>query len=383
MKLTVEKGPFLKALSHGQSVVEKRTTVPILSHVLVSASAEGLSLTSTDMDMALIETIPAQVEESSTTCVQAHLLHEVVRKLSDRTPISLVVDHEKGHMVITSGRSRFELPCLDPTDFPQITQSELSHYFPLPAPVLKLLIDKTKFSMSGEEARFHLNGIHFHQLKSDDGREILRTVATDMHRLACVDCDSPEAAIGMPGVIVGRKTITEVRKLLDEANKPITVGLSNARIEFAIEGDGTRSVLSSRLVDGTFPDYQGAITVENDKSLIVHTKAFAEAVDRVGTVVNDKVRAIKARVTENQVLISAVSNELGSATEELDVDFAYEEPIEVCFNVRYLMDIAQQIETEEMEILLADGDSLALIRAAGKNAAENNNATFVLMPMRV
>ncbi len=377
MKLSLEKGPFLKALSHGQSVVEKRTTVPILSHVLLTATKNGLLITSTDMDIALIETIQAKVEHIGTACVSAHMLHEIVRKLSDASEINLSFNKDTLQLNITSGRSKFELSCLPVEDFPQLTQSELTHHFTLPAPVLKHLIDASRFAMSTEETRYHLNGIHFHTV-SLDGSNIMRAVATDMHRLACVGCESPSEAVGMPEIIVGRKTITEVRKLLDEADQPITVGLSNTRIEFSIEGNNTRAVLSSRLVDGIFPDYQAAMAIENDKVLIVGTKAFAEAVDRVGTVVNDKVRAIKLKLSENAATLSAVSSDFGSAVEELDVDFPYKEELEICFNVRYLTDIAQQINTEEMEMLLADGDSSVLIRPVNES-----QSTFILMPMRV
>ncbi len=377
MKLSLEKGPFLKALSHGQSVVEKRTTVPILSHVLLTATKDGLLITSTDMDIALIETIPAKVEQVGTACVSAYMLYEIVRKLNDSNEVNVSLNKETAQLTITSGRSKFDISCLPAEDFPQLTQSELTHHFTLPAPVLKHLIDASKFAMSTEETRYHLNGIHLHTVATD-GFNVMRAVATDMHRLACVGCESPGEAMGMPEIIVGRKTITEVRKLLDEAEQPVTIGLSNNRIEFAIEGNNTRAVLSSRLVDGTFPDYQTAMAIENDKIMIVGTKAFAEAVDRVGTVVNDKVRAIKLKLSENAATLSAVSSDFGSAVEELDVDFPYNEELEICFNVRYLTDIAGQINTEEMEMLLADGDSSVLIKPVNEN-----QSTFILMPMRV
>jgi len=376
MKLSLEKSPFLKALSHGQSVVEKRTTVAILNHVLLTAMPGKLLLTSTDMDMALIETISADVGTPGTACVPAHLLYEIVRKLNDAT-ITLDYNSETSQLVVSSGRSRFELPSLPTEDFPQLTHSELTHFFTLPAPVLKHLIDTTRFAMSAEEIRYNLNGIHFHTLAIEDGRNVLRAVATDMHRLACVGCDAPEGSLGMPEIIVGRKTITEIRKLLDEAEQPVQIGVSNSRIEFVLDGNNTSAVLSSRLLDGTFPDYQEAISIESDKSLVTQTKAFAEAVDRVGTVVSDKVRAIKLKISKNLAVLSAVSSDLGSATEELDVDFAYPDVFELCFNVKYLMDIAQQINEEEMELLLVDGDSTVLLKPVN-----NANAVFILMPMR-
>ncbi len=377
MKLALEKNLFLKALSHGQSVVEKKTTIPILSHVLLRASDQGLEITSTDMDMALIETIPAQVMIPGSTCLSAHLAYEIVKKLNDQTLIELELNSEKGQLIIVSGRSRFELPCLPEEDFPQLTHGELSHYFNLPAPVLKHLIETTRFAMSAEETRYHLNGICFHTVEKEN-TTALRAAATDMHRLACAECDMPEGALGMPEIIIGRKTIQEVIKLLDEADQPVQVGVSNNRVQFSFNGSRMKAMLSARLIDGAFPDYMQALTVQFDKTLIVPTKSFAEAVDRVGTVVNDKIRAIKVRLTENMASLSAVSSDFGSAQEELDVDYTYPDSLEICFNVRYLTDIAQQISTDEMEVLLIDEESSVLIRPLG-----NPYVTFILMPMRV
>ncbi len=377
MKLSLEKSLFLKALSHGQSVVERKTTIPVLSHILLSASNHGLAITSTDMDMALIETIPAHIITTGATCVSAHLTYEIVKKLKDQTLIDLELNMEKGQLIITSGRSRFELPCLPEGDFPQLTHGELSHRFSLPAPVLKHLIETTRFAMSTEETRYHLNGIYFHTLEKE-GIKVLRTAATDMHRLACAEAACPEGAFGMPEIIVSRKTIQEIIKLLDEADQPVHLGISPNRIEFSIDGSKMQAVLSARLIEGGFPDYMPALVINHEKTLIVPSESFADAVDRVGTVVNDKVRAIKVRLLENIASLFAVSNDFGSAKEELDVDYPYPEPLEICFNVRYLMDIAQQIHTEEMEVLLVNEESSVLIRPLG-----DPHVTFILMPMRV
>jgi DNA polymerase-3 subunit beta len=199
-----------------------------------------------------------------------------------------------------------------------------------------------------------------------------------MHRLACVECEAPEQAIQIPEVIMGRKVIQEVRKLLDEADQPISIGLSNSRVEFAVESATSRAVLSSRLVDGNFPDYQMVLDIHNDKRLIVPTKPFAEAIDRVGTIVSDKVRGIKLHMVSNTLTLSAISSEFGSAQDEMDVDFPYQNPIEICFNVRYLMDMVNQISADEIQMNLEDGDSSVLV--SPMNQPETK---FVLMPMRL
>jgi DNA polymerase-3 subunit beta len=378
MHISVEKAVFLKILSHGQSVVEKKSTVPILSNVLLQAKDGYLSITATDMDMGLIERVPVEISAPGEVCVSAQLLHDVVKKLSDKAVIDISSSEDGSRLLIVSGRSRFETGCLPVEDFPQLVQSEITHRFTLPAPVLAHFLDSTRFCMAMEETRYNLNGIHFHYHEADDNA-YLRAVATDMHRLACIEYEAPEGAKDMPSVIIARKTVQEIRKLLDDAAAPITMGVSASRVEFNIQAAGYEAVLTARLIDGQFPDYHEAILVENDKSLIVSTKSFAESIDRVGTVVsNEKIRAIRLNAIDNQAVISAVSQEFGSAREEIDVDFSYTEAVDVCFNVRYLMEVAQQINTEEMEMLLMDADSSILIRPVG-----NPHMQFILMPMHV
>lgn len=377
MKITLEKSVLLNALSHSQSVVERKTTIPILSHVLFTAGAHGLSLTTTDMDLALIETIQADVETPGAATVSAHLVYEIVRKLSDNKPVSIELNSEQSQLHIASGRSKFQLSCLSPDDFPQITQSTLSHHFDLPGPVLRHLIDTTRFSMSTEETRYHLNGIYFHCTQQGDDL-VLRAVATDLHRLASAQCQAPADAAGMPDIIVGRKAISEIRRLLEGVDLPVQMGVSDGRIEVSFQNAHSRAVISARLIDGAFPDYEAALVVENDKRMLVNTKSFAQSVDRVGTIVGEKVRAIRIMLQNNVAHFSAVSSDFGSATEELDVDFPEQESVEICFNVKYLMDIATQIDTEEMELLLADSDSSVLVRPK-----DDQHSIFVLMPLRL
>lgn len=373
MKFTIDRSVFLKALSHGQSVVERRTTVPILSHVLLSATPMGVSLITTDTDLALIETVSATVIEPGATTVSAQMLFDIVRKLPESSSIELSLSTETGQVHLKAGRSRFNLSYLPAEDFPQLTQGELPIHFTLPSATFKKLLDRAKFAMSTEETRYYLNGIHLHALERD-GQKFLRSVATDAHRLAYIEVPLPTGAENMPGIIVGRKTITEVRKLVDEATTEVSISLSPTRIEFAFEN----AVLSSRLIDATYPEYEKAIPLGNDKTAIVDAKAFAAAVDRVATVSNDKVRAIKVNLTNNALMLSAASHDLGSATEEMAIDFPHETPIEIGFNARYLLDIAQQIDEDEAQVLLANGDAPAIIK--GINDQE---ATYVLMPMRV
>ncbi|WP_010301258.1 DNA polymerase III subunit beta [Candidatus Odyssella thessalonicensis] len=375
MKFAVERGDFLKALAHGGSVVEKRTTVPILSHVLIQAEDSQLHLTTTDMDLALVESIPAVVEAPGSITVSAHMLLEIVRKLPDGVKIEATLNQANDQLTLKAGKSRFNIATLPAEQFPKLTQNDLPFSFKLTAEKLRYLIDRSRFAMSTEETRYFLNGIYFHAHEIN-GQKVFRSVATDAHRLACIEVPVPEGAESIPGIIVGRKTITEIRKLINDENPEaeITISLSPQRVEFKLP----QATLSSRLVDGTYPDYEQAIPKGNDKPVIVDAKDFAKAVDRVATVTTDKLPVIKISVAKNKLTLVAASSELGDATEEMEVDFPFDHSIEIGFNANYLVDITSQIGDEAAEILLSDGSAPAIIK--GINDKE---ALFVLMPMRV
>jgi DNA polymerase-3 subunit beta len=372
MKLTIDRSVFLKALSHGQSVVERRGTIPILSNVLLNATPMGLNLVTTDTDLALIETVPAVVAEPGATTVSAQMLFDIVRKLPEETTITLTFMPETGQLNIKGGKSRFNLSCLAPEDFPQLTQGDLPHHFSLPIATFKKLF-RTKFAMSTEETRYYLNGIHLHIIERN-GQKILRSVATDAHRLAYVEVPAPQGSEGMPGIIIGRKTVTEVCKLLDETTAEVMIALSPTRIEFSFEN----AVLTSRLIDAIYPEYENAIPFGNDKTAIVDAKTFAAAVDRVATVSSEKVRAIKVNFSHNMVVLSAASHDLGNAMEEIAIDFPHDTPIEIGFNARYLLDIAQQIDEDEAQVVLNTEGAPAIIKGM-----KDHEATYVLMPMLV
>ena len=249
MKLTIERAALLKALAHVQSVVERRNTIPILSNVLITAQKGRLSLAATDMDLSVTENVEATAAKTGSTTAPAHTLYEIVRKLPDGAQVELETATDGNTLVIRAGRSRFTLQCLPPADFPAMAEGDLPHRFQLPATDLKGIIDRTRFAISNEETRYYLNGIYFHSATSNN-TQVLRGVATDGHRLARVEVPLPKGASEIPGVIVPRKTVGEVRKLLDESDGSVDIELSDTRIRFAA-GNVT---LVSKLIDGTFPD---------------------------------------------------------------------------------------------------------------------------------
>jgi len=371
MKLSIERAQLFKSLQHVQSVVERRNTIPILSNVKLVAGDAGLSLNATDLDLDITETVPAEVAEPGATTAPAHILFDIVRKLPDGAVVELSTP-EDGQMMLTSGRSRFALSALSVEEFPAMTGGALTHSFRIAAADLRGLIDRTRFAIAVEETRYYLNGIFLHQ-SAAEGVPVLRAVATDGHRLARVELPLPEGAQGMPGVILPRKTVTELRKLIEDTAADISVSLSDSRVRFAFDD----AVMSSKLIDGTFPDYERVIPTDNDKVLEVDCKVFSQAVDRVSAVSSEKSRAVKVQVQNGLVKLSASSPESGSAEEELEA--AYDgAPLEIGFNARYLLDIMGQIEGDAARFGMLDAASPTVVRDVA-----DASAVYVLMPMRV
>jgi DNA polymerase-3 subunit beta len=308
--------------------------------------------------------------------VPAHTLYDIVRKLREGAQVELETSGERNEMVLRSGRSTFTLACLPPEDYPVMSAGELPHQFTLSAAELRMLIDRTRFAISTEETRYYLNGIYLHATKSNEV-PVVRAVATDGHRLARVEMTAPEGAAGMPGIIVPRKTVLELRKLVEEGEDEVQVALGETKIRCAIG----EAALTSKLIDGTFPDYDRVIPVNNDKILDVECKEFADAVDRVSTISTERSRAVKLALDRGNLVVSATSPENGTAVEELEVRYQ-NTPIEIGFNSRYLLDITEQIEGEYVQFQMADAGSPTIVRDAAPEA-NGANALYVLMPMRV
>ncbi|HEX7849360.1 MAG TPA: DNA polymerase III subunit beta [Sphingomonas sp.] len=370
MKATIERSTLLKGLSHVQSVVERRNTIPILSNVLIEATADGtLKLMATDLDLQINESVAAAVDTPGATTVSAHTLFDIARKLPEGSQVQLAA--AEGKMTIVAGRARFQLGTLPRDDFPVIAEGELPIQFELPAETLKQIIDKTRFAISTEETRYYLNGIFWHV--ADDGQPVLKAAATDGHRLARVTLPRPDGAEGMPDIIIPRKCVAELRKLLDEIDGSVGVSLSSSKIRF----DMGQALLTSKLIDGTFPDYSRVIPTGNDKILRIDPRSFEEGVDRVSTIATEKTRAVKMTLDRDKITLSVTSPENGTAAEEVPGDYAAP-GFDIGFNSRYLLDILGQIEGDMVEVHLADASAPTLIRENDKSPA-----LYVLMPMRV
>ena len=372
MKVTVERAALLRSLGHVHRVVERRNTIPILANVLIRAEEGKLALKATDLDLEVIETIPAEVGPGGATTVPAHMFYDIVRKLPEGTQILLEASGDRATLALRAGRSRFSLQTLPESDFPDLAAGEMTHKFSLAAKDLKRLIDKTQFAISTEETRYYLNGIYLHTAGNGQA-SALRAVATDGHRLAQIDLAAPQGATGMPGVIVPRKTVGEVQRLIEDGEAQIGIELSATKVRFTL-GD---VVLTSKLIDGTFPDYARVIPLGNDKKLTIDKADFSAAVDRVSTVSSERGRAVKLALSGGKLILTVTNPDSGSATEELEVEYDAE-PLDIGFNSRYLLDIAGQIEGESAVLKLADPGSPTLIEDR-----DAKDALYVLMPMRV
>ncbi|MDT0681709.1 DNA polymerase III subunit beta [Roseicyclus sp. F158] len=372
MKISIERGTLLKAVSHAQSVVERRNTIPILANVLIEADGDTVSFRATDLDIEVVDKVPGQVERAGSTTVSAVTLHEIVRKLPDGALVKLVDDTASQRLSVEAGRSHFHLATLPREDFPVMASAEYTANFAVPAPVLRRLFDKSKFAISTEETRYYLNGVYMHLADGEDGRA-LRCVATDGHRLARIDAPLPEGADGMPGVIVPRKTVGELRKLLDDDETEIAVSVSETKVRFATP----EITLTSKVIDGTFPDYARVIPVGNPKRLEVDASEFARAVDRVATVSSERSRAVKLSLDEDRLVLSVNAPDSGAAEEELAVAYA-DEKLEIGFNAKYLLEIASQVDRENAVFMFNSSGDPTLMREGS-----DTSAVYVVMPMRV
>jgi DNA polymerase-3 subunit beta len=372
MKLNIERAALLKALGHVQSVVERRNTIPILSNVLLSAERGGLSLSATDLDMEIVDETAAQVGTTGQITAPAHILYEIVRKLPDGAEVELKFNGEDPRLSIQAGRSKFNLPVLPAGDFPVMSSDGLSSRISVDADALARLIDKTRFAISTEETRYYLNGLYVHTVM-DGGSAKLRCVATDGHRLALAEMPAPEGSVGAPGVIIPRKTVQEARRLLEDAGEMVELQVSPAKVRFEFG----KASLTSKVIDGAFPDYMRVIPKDNSRIVRLDNKLFEQAVDRVATISAEKSRSVKLAIEAGRLTLTVRNMEAGQGVEELEIDYDGE-AFEIGFNARYLLDVCGQIEGETMELRFADPASPTLVLDPTDAGVQ-----YVLMPLRV
>ena len=372
MKLSIERNTLLKAVSHAQSVVERRNTIPILANVLIEAEDDKVQFRATDLDVEIVDRVQAKVDRTGSTTVSAVLLHEIARKLPDGALIELTADTAGNRLTVEAGRSNFSLATLPKEDFPIMASSEYAANFSAKSGDLRRLFDKSRFAISTEETRYYLNGVYMHSATFEDSK-VLRCVATDGHRLARVDTGLPEGAEELPGVIIPRKTVAEIRKFLDDDEVQIAVSVSETKVRFATPD----ITLTSKVIEGTFPDYTRVIPASNEKKLEVDADEFAKAVDRVSTVSSERSRAVKLNLEDDQLTLIVNSPDSGAAEEQVAVAYS-DERLEIGFNAKYLLEISGQIDKENAIFMFNSSGDPVLIREGN-----DLSAVYVVMPMRV
>lgn len=372
MKLTVTRSALLKVLAHVSRVVERRTTIPILTNLKLTAEGARLTVYGTDLDIEATAACAAEIAAPGATTVPAATLHDIVRKLPDG---DIAIELAGTGLQVRAGRSRFTLSVLAPEDFPDLGVGTYSHTFVIAGPALLRLIEPAQFAISTEETRFYLNGIYLHEKAGPDG-PMLRAVATDGHRLARIETAFPSGAAGMPGIIIPRKTVGEVVRLLkehDDTHGTVEVAVSAQKIRFVIAG----TTLTSKLIDGTFPDYERVIPTGNDKRLLIDTDALIAAVDRVATVAGESGRAVRLQLNDGLLVLSMRDPNSGEATEEVEVDYD-DAPFEIGFNAKYLAEMLSHTGGDTTLAWMAEAGAPTIFQSR-----EDAPALFVLMPMRV
>ncbi len=371
MKFEIQRSEIFKGLSHLHGIVDKKNSLPILSNILIEAKDNHLIISSTDMDISVIEKLKCDIKEEGSTTINSQLFYDIVRKI-DQTSTIEVISNDSKILTVRSNKSRFSLGCLPKEDFPIIDETNSGTEITINSNILFKLIDKTKFAISNEETRYFLNGLYF-QINTKKDLSILTLVCTDGHRLAKFSYNLGKKIDEVPGVIIPKKTIQEISKLLAEIDDEIKISISTNKIIFYIND----LIFISKLIDGSFPDYKRVIPTDNKNILEINREEFLLAVDRVSTIANEKSPVIKCNLLENLINLNTVNTENSTATEDLKAKYTGDS-FDIGFNSKYIMDILNNLDDEKIIINFKDGSSPI-------TAQENSNSelVYVLMPMRV
>ena len=375
MNFDIEKREFLKGLSTVQSVAGRKTTLPILSHILLQWDKDALFLTGTDLETGIQEELNVTGQQPGKASVSAKKLYEIVRELPEET---IHIEKRENHwMTLRCGRSIFNLAGLDPDEFPSLPAYQDGNFTKMSKQVVREMIERTVFAASNEESRYHLNGVLLVRTKQAE-KEILRMVATDGHRLSLVDREADAISGIEKGVIIPKKGILEVRKILGDRDGEEEMGVYfNQTHGFFKLG---RSLLVIRLIDGEFPEYEQVIPKGNDKRVTVGKEKMHASLRRVSTMASERVEGIKFSVKKELIELSSFHQDYGDAKEEVEV--AYEgPPIEIGFNARYLMEALSVIDTDEVTLELKDEGSPGIIRPG--SSPGSSNQLCIIMPMRI
>ena len=369
MKFNVNQQDLQQALNYCQGVIEKRSTLPILSNILMNAEQSNLTLTATDLDLIFVHKIEnAEVLEEGKTTTTSSTMYDIVRKLNSGKKINLTLTNAS-KLHLESEKSIFNLNCLSPADFPLTDENFNQNEFSMKSKQLLKLLNKCKFSVSNDETRHYLSGIYFHQTEVED-KNYLTAVATDSHRMS-ISKIKLEEQISFDPIILPKKTVFQLCSLLDNYDGEVKISNIRSKIKFEMKN----SILISKLIDGKFPNYIQVIPKNNNKKLEIDLKLFLNSVDRVASVSLDKKDGVKFNLTKDKLNLSVNNTNSGDGEETLSVKFDHE--LEISFNSRYLLDVASQLDGERIELFLNDMGSPALVKDPG-----DFDSIFVVMPMK-
>ena len=369
MKFNVNQQDLQQALSYCQGVIEKRSTLPILSNVLLDASNSKLTITATDLDLIFIHQIKniEVLEEGKTTTVSS-TIYDIVRKFSSGKKINLSLS-DTNKLKVESEKSNFNLNCLGADEFPLTDENFNQNEFSIKSKQLLKLLNKCKFSISNDETRHYLSGVFFHQTQVE-GKNFLTAAATDSHRMS-ISKIRLENEIEFESIILPKKTIFQLCSLLESFDGDVKISNVKSKIKFEINN----SILISKLIDGKFPNYIQVIPKNNQKKLEIDLKLFLDSVDRVASVSLDKKDGVKFNLSKDVLNLSVNNTNSGDGKESLNVKFDNE--LEISFNSRYLIDVAAQLDGDKIEIFFNDSGSPALIKDPS-----DFDSIFVVMPMK-
>ncbi len=369
---TIARGALLPALKAVNRAVEKRNTIPILGNVLISAENDHLTITGTNLDLEVRASAEAPGLGSIVPfTMPSALLHDAVNKFADGAQVKF--DGDDAHINVSAGRSKFHLQVLPASDFPEMTAGEFTHHFKLAGSEIANAVSKVSFAISTEETRYYLNGIHLHRTD-----EHLAFVATDGHRLALIKLLPPEGSEGMPGVIVPRATVAVLRHLVSTEGI-VSVSLSERKVRFELP-DGV--VITSKLIEGTYPDYQRVIPANNDKSYTVEREALSAALGRVMTLSSERGRAVKFSFASDELRLETNNPDSGNAQDSINISDGASDELEIGFNGRYCLDILEALDAKKLTFELEQAGSPCKISTTDAPAS-GEKPLFVLMPMRV
>ena len=371
MEFIINRDIFLKSLGHAIGIIEKKTTLPILSNILIEAKNSKIKITATDLDIIYFEEIvPEEIKKEGSTTTSSNILYDILRKLQSGSKVEFsLLNINK--LKLISGNSKFNLLCLPPENFPLSEKDNSQNSFEISSEKLLKLLNKTKISISNDETRHYLNGIYLHKTTLEN-KSFLCGVATDSHRLSSSSIELNQN-IKMEAIILPKKTIFQLISLLEQNNKTIKISNDKSKIKFEIDN----GILISKVIDGRFPDYNKVIPKDNNKILEIKLDKFKNSIDRVTTVSTDRKEGLKISISKDSVQLSVNSLNSGEGVENVDAKFN-SDSLSISFNSRYLTDITSQIENETIIIYLKDPGSPVLI----KDPLEKNSF-HVVMPMKI